>query len=234
MTSTTTPSPEPPALASPDGPEGSETDDAAPRDLVEVLVVEVLVVQLQGRSYALPAALVREVAPTAPVTALPGTADWVLGIAAVRGTPVPVADLRRRACGPDAPAADSAPVDAGGTRDGWMVVVDDGRRSAAIVGLRVRGIAPAVAVDAAPHVDGAQRNATPPDGLASAGLPLRGAVRLIDDGRPSAGAGPVRLTRRARARAAAHRALTPDATTHSALACLDVSALLDDLFDPGG
>ena len=119
---------------SPDGPAGSETDDATPRDLVEVLVV-----QLQGRSYALAAALVREVAPTAPVTALPGTADWVLGIAAVRGAPVPVADLRRRACGTDTPAADSTPTDAGGTRDGWMVVVDDGRRSAALVGLRVRG-----------------------------------------------------------------------------------------------
>jgi hypothetical protein len=99
----------------------------------------------------------------------------------------------------------------------------------------VRGIAPARTVDAVPHVDGAQQRASSShDDDASDGLPVRGAVRLIDDGRPSAGAGPARLTRQARARAAAHRALTHDATTHSALACLDVSALLDDLFDPGG
>ena len=229
MTSTTTPSPEPPALASPDGPEGSDSDDATPRDLVEVLVV-----QLRGRSYAVPAAVVREVAPTGPVTPLPGTAAWVSGITAVRGALLPVADLRRR--GPSRADADAeAPYrDAGSTRDGWMVIVDDGLRSAALVGLRVRGIALARAASDAPHVDGAPRTTPSDDGLVIDGLPVRGAVRLIDEGRRGAGAGPVRLTRQARARAAATRAPTSDAPTLTELECLDVSALLDDLIEPGG
>jgi chemotaxis signal transduction protein len=215
-------------LASPVGPQGSDPDDAAPSERVEVLVVE-----LRGRAYALPAGLVREVAPAAPVTPLPGTADWVLGIAAVRGAPLPVADLQRRVP-PRAGAEPGAPhLAAGGARDGWMVVVDDGRRSAALVGLRVRGVAIAHAVDEGPHVDGAQHDAPPHAGGVIDGLPVRGAVRLVDEGRRHAGAGPVRLTRQARARAAT-RAPTLDAPTPSALACLDVSALLDDLIDPGG
>jgi chemotaxis signal transduction protein len=215
-------------LASPDGPQGSDPDDATPSDLVEVLVVE-----LRGRAYAVPAALVREVAPAAPVTPLPGTADWVLGIAAVRGALLPVADLRRRAPARGDAEPDAPRVPTGGVRDGWMVVVDDGRRSAALVGLRVRGIAHARAADETPHVDGAQHYPAPRAAGVIDGLPVRGAVRLVDEGRRHAGAGPVRLTRRARTRAAT-RAPTRDATTPSALACLDVSALLDDLIDPGG
>jgi chemotaxis signal transduction protein len=195
--------------------------------------VEVLVVELRGRAFALPAALVREVAPAAPVTPLPGTADWVLGIAAVRGALLPVGDLQRRAA-PRAEGEAGAPRAAGGgVRAGWMVVVDDGRRSAALVGLRVRGIARARPEDETPHVDGAQQHARPRAAGVIDGLPVQGAVRLVDEGRRHAGAGPVRLTRRSRTRAAT-RAPTPDATTPSALACLDVSALLDDLIDPGG
>ena len=216
-------------LASPNGPEGSDADDATPRDLAEVLVV-----QLRGRSYALPAAVVREVAPATPVTPLPGTAPWVLGIAAVRGTPLPVADLQRRAqshADADVGAADR---DAGGGLDGWMVIVDDGVRSAALVGLRVRGIALARAANDTPHVAGRPQPAPSHEELEIDGLPVRGAVRLVDEGRRGAGAGPVRLTRQARARAAATRAPTFDAPTLPELACLDVSALLDDLFEPGG
>ncbi|MDF1504406.1 chemotaxis protein CheW, partial [Roseisolibacter sp. H3M3-2] len=170
MASTTTRSPD-------DVPEGvapaRETDapehEEAPTDAREVLVVE-----LPGAAYALDAARARDGARAAPVTPLAGTARWVLGLAAVRGALVPVADVRRRAShGRD---ADDAPSDA---RDAWMVVVDDGRRGAALVGWRVRGVASARQVGDADAQEAARD---------ARGLPVRGAVRLTDDARRTAGA----------------------------------------------
>jgi hypothetical protein len=186
----------------------------------------VLVVELRGAAFAIPATLVREVAPAAPVTPLPGTEPWVLGLSAVRGALLPVGDLARRA----APDGDAAPTsDARDGRGARLVVLDDGRRAAAFVGLRVRGVALARAVDDAPHVDGAPR-----DALVVHGLPVRGAVRLLDDGRPGAGAGPVHLARRSRARDAARAAPAPREAPAGDIARLDVTALLDDLLDQGG
>lgn len=204
---------EPHRLAPADAP-GDEHADAE----------EVLVVQVGARTYALPAAQVREVARAAPVTPLPGPAPWVVGLAAVRGALLPVGDLRRR--GADAARAEEPPA----ARDAWMAVIDDGRRGAALVGLRVRGVA--LAHRPAPgDADVTVRDA--------AGLPIRGDARLMDDGRRNAGAASVRLARRTRASAPASRApaagdVTEMAARSAVVARLDVSALLDDLYEEGG
>ncbi|MGZ8375599.1 MAG: chemotaxis protein CheW [Gemmatirosa sp.] len=222
MASTTTRSPDDAAPASSVEPLELAPLDAAP--LAEADVEEVLVVEVGASTYALPATMVREVARAVPVTPLPGPARWVLGVAAVRGALLPVGDLRRRA-----PHA-AHPVATGDARDGWMTVVDDGRRAAALVGLRVRGVA------FAPRSGDAEIAARTRD---AEGLPVRGAARLMGDDRRSAGAGPVRLARRTRARDTASRApANGDATTGAAqsaiVAWLDVTALLDDLYEEGG
>jgi chemotaxis signal transduction protein len=227
LASTTTRSPDD-AEASPDEPHALAPHDATSTVESEPDVEEVLVVAVGASTYAIPATLVREVARAAPVTPLPGPARWILGLAAVRGALLPVGDLRRRA------SHAARPTESSDARDGWMTVVDDGRRAAALVGLRVRGVA------------FVPRSADVPDDATDAactrdaeGLPVRGAVRLVDDDRRSAGAGPVRLARRARARDAASRAPADgDATVAAAqsaiVARLDVSALLDDLYEEGG
>jgi chemotaxis signal transduction protein len=235
LPSTTTRSPDDAAPAPSDAPQHAlAPHDAAPAEIEgrdvdrhgvdEQDVEEVLVVEVGASTYALPATLVREVARAAPVTPLPGPARWVLGLAAVRGALLPVGDLRRRASHAALPAATSD------ARDGWMTVVDDGRRAAALVGLRVRGVA------RAPRSDDAGEAPCTRD---AEGLPVRGHVRLVGDDRRSAGAGPVRLARRTRMRDAASRAPADgDATmpaAHAALvARLDVTALLDDLYEEGG
>ncbi|GLC26463.1 chemotaxis protein CheW [Roseisolibacter agri] len=185
---------------------------------------ELLVVQVGERTYALPAAQVREVARAAPVTPLPGPASWIRGLAAVRGALLPVGDLRRRA------SHGVASEDALTGRDAWMAVVDDGRRGAALVGLRVRGVALAQRT-----ADDAAVLAT----LDAAGLPVRGDARLMGDDRRAAGAGLVRLARGSRARGPASRApaagaASEPATQSALVARLDVTALLDDLYDDGG
>jgi purine-binding chemotaxis protein CheW len=198
LASTTTPSPTTDATsrAAADADARAASFDA-PDDAPDA--DQVLVVELGERAYALAAAEVREVARAAPVTPLPGTPAWVLGLAAVRGAVLPVGDVQRLA---GAPAADA--------RDGWWVVVDDGRRGAALAGWRVCGVA------SAPHADnacagadaGADAGAAARDG---AGLPVRGGVRLSEDGgRGGTWAPP------------------------GAVARLDVAALLDDLYDRGG
>lgn len=58
--------------------------------------VRVLVVHLDGVRYALPLAEVVEVLPAAAVVPLPGAPEVVEGLLNVRGTPVPVVDLRAR------------------------------------------------------------------------------------------------------------------------------------------
>ncbi len=225
MASTTTRSPDDAAPAPSDELQHAlAPHDDGPAEFEEPDVEEVLVVEVGASTYALPATLVREVARAAPVTPLPGPARWVLGLAAVRGALLPVGDLRRRAWHGALPAA---PTDA---RDAWMTVVDDGRRAAALVGLRVRGVA------LAPRSLDASDAACARD---AEGLPVRGHVRLVGDDRRSAGAGPARPARRTRMRDAASRApANGDATitaAHAALvARLDVTALLDDLYEEGG
>lgn len=112
---------------------------------------------------AIPAAFVGEVVRAGPVTPVAGTAAWVRGVTAVRGRVVAVADV----CGlvGTAPAAGEHP----GT-DAWLVVVDDGRRAAALAGLRVHRIVACAPDDAA--TDGPE---VPP------GLPVHGVVRLVGD-----------------------------------------------------
>jgi chemotaxis signal transduction protein len=97
----------------------------------------------------------------------------VLGVTAVRGRVLPVADVRR--------LAGLGPADAAGTAAGaWLVVIDDGQRAAALTGLQVRRvIGCAEAMDEAP----AHR-------AAALGLPVRGVVRLERDGSRGADALP--------------------------------------------
>lgn len=199
----------------------AEHDELRADDEALLAQWEVLVVRIGDAAYALPSALIREVARAVPITAMPGVHAWVRGLCAVRGVLMPVADLAARAGGGtgDAPAGTLA-------RDGWMVVVDDGRRAAALVGIRVQGVARA-RIDDATTGAASMRDA--------AGLPVRGDARLIDVGRRSAGAGPVRLARRSRTRdAAPPMPASPAHTEERSVAVLDVSALLHDLYDDGG
>jgi len=57
--------------------------------------VQVVVFELGGEDYALPVQHVREILTWQPVTAVPRTADHVLGITNIRGQVTPVVSLRR-------------------------------------------------------------------------------------------------------------------------------------------
>jgi purine-binding chemotaxis protein CheW len=65
-------------------------DAGAPRHL------EFLIVELDGRRYGLPAADVREIVRAVPPVPLPGAPAVIDGVINVRGSAVPVLDLRRR------------------------------------------------------------------------------------------------------------------------------------------
>lgn len=67
--------------------------------------VPTLTFLLGGSSYSLPAAMVREVMPLAPVAALPATPAYILGLTNVRGQLVATIDLRPLLDIPIAPAA---------------------------------------------------------------------------------------------------------------------------------
>jgi purine-binding chemotaxis protein CheW len=56
--------------------------------------LEVLTMDLQGQTFALEAAQVREILDLVPVTEVPGSQPFVNGLINVRGKVVPVADLR--------------------------------------------------------------------------------------------------------------------------------------------
>ncbi|HVZ50892.1 MAG TPA: chemotaxis protein CheW [Pseudolabrys sp.] len=56
--------------------------------------LEVLTMALQGQTFALEAAHVREILDVVPVTEVPGSQPYVSGIINVRGKVVPLADLR--------------------------------------------------------------------------------------------------------------------------------------------
>ena len=121
-----------------------------------------LVGWLGARPVAIAAAFVDAVVRPGPVTPVAGPEPWLLGVTAVRGRVLPVADLRRLVGG-SAVEGDGEP---GG---GWHVVVDDGRRAAALAGLRLRQVAPcAFSEDEAPGVGG----------WGGGPLPVRGVARL--------------------------------------------------------
>lgn len=65
--------------------------DAAPPPAAEVVLL-----RAGGRRLALPVECMREVVPARPYTPLPGSADWVLGLANVRGRILTVLDLGGR------------------------------------------------------------------------------------------------------------------------------------------
>ncbi len=56
--------------------------------------LEVLTMDLQGETFALEAAQVREILDVIPVTEVPGSQPFVNGLINVRGKVIPVADLR--------------------------------------------------------------------------------------------------------------------------------------------
>lgn len=136
----------------------------------------VLVATLGDVDLAIPAALIDAVVRPGPVTSVPGPAPWLLGVTAVRGRVLPVADLRRLAGLRPSDAAG----DAAGTAGAWLVVIDDGRRAAALGGLQARRVvACAAALDDQP--------ARASDGV---GLPTCGVARLAPDGSRGADALP--------------------------------------------
>jgi hypothetical protein len=115
---------------------------------------------------AIAAGQVDAVVRPAPVTPVAGTAPWITGVAAVRGRVLPVADLSVLVgVAPD--AGDAA------VGRGWFVVVDDGRRAAALAGLDVRRVAVRLPDGGGPdRVDA---------GGEWPGLPLGGVARLEGD-----------------------------------------------------
>ncbi len=57
---------------------------------------EVLILELQGESFAIDAERVREILDVVPITAVPGARPFANGLINVRGKVVPLADLRLR------------------------------------------------------------------------------------------------------------------------------------------
>lgn len=58
------------------------------------LVRELLVIGLDGSPYAIPVERVREIVRMRPLTRVPRTPEWLLGVLALRGEVVEVVDLR--------------------------------------------------------------------------------------------------------------------------------------------
>ncbi len=143
-----------------------------------------LVTLLGDAPLAIAAEVVAAVVRRGAVTPVAGAEPWLAGVTAVRGRVLPVADLRRLA---GVPAGEEVGAPGGGpTADAWHVVLDDGRRAAALAGLRVRRVAAcAPADDGRPdHADAAPgaRAGEPASAAASApALPVRGVVRLERD-----------------------------------------------------
>lgn len=60
------------------------------------LLRELIVFGLDGSAYAIAVERIREIVRTRPLTRLPRSPDWLLGVMALRGEVVEVVDLRRR------------------------------------------------------------------------------------------------------------------------------------------
>jgi len=63
---------------------------------MEETQAELLGFMLADEEYALDVLEVREIIRLQPITAVPRSADWILGIVTLRGVIVPIFDLRRR------------------------------------------------------------------------------------------------------------------------------------------
>jgi purine-binding chemotaxis protein CheW len=88
-------------------PEDSRLSDKSSADGVERESAEVLIVELMGQRYGLPAAAVRELLPALAVTPLPAGPSSLEGVINIRGTIVPVLDIRKRLRLPAKPAQPS-------------------------------------------------------------------------------------------------------------------------------
>lgn len=66
-------------------------------------LIDVLLLEVEGRRIGLPASLVLEVLPSAAVETLDGAPDLVEGVLNVRGQLLPVVSMRRRLGAPDRP-----------------------------------------------------------------------------------------------------------------------------------
>ena len=155
-------------MASTPTPDATPHDDAVPHDRDDDYEASdggrVLVLVVGEATWAVPAEVVRAVVRPVATSALAGAPAWVTGVAAVRGTVLPVADLARRA---GVPAAAGSAV-----RDAWWVVVELGGRGAALAGARVRTVEAATLEEAG-------------ELPAASGLPRAGAARLWGEGEVS-------------------------------------------------
>ena len=60
------------------------------------MLVELLACELAGSPYAIPVDRIREIVRMRPMTPVPHTPDWLLGVISLRGAVVQVVDLRMR------------------------------------------------------------------------------------------------------------------------------------------
>jgi chemotaxis signal transduction protein len=103
-----------------------------PASTGEAVLVPLIAMRIGTRWFGVDAVRVREVVTLESITAVPGVARWVLGVALVRGRLVPVLDL---------PAMLSTPRggDAAITRPRLVVLTDD-EREAAVIADETRGV----------------------------------------------------------------------------------------------
>lgn len=101
--------------------------------------LEVLTMDLQGQTFALEAAQVREILDLVPVTEVPGSPPFVNGLVNVRGKVVPLADLRLKFGMEQAPD----------TIDTRIVVIEiDIDRVPTVIGIRADKVHEVTALDA--------------------------------------------------------------------------------------
>ena len=162
MASTTTPIPEP--LAAPPFA-GPLADEIVDRDATGG--PEVLVVGVAGRRWAIRLEEARQVIRARAVTRVPGAPAWVMGVLNVRGSVVPVGDLRAL----DGRARVAA-------REGLVLLVEERGRQAGLRVAEVVGVRPA---ELTVHPDDGEGASA-----ASGGLPAAGVARLTPDGASSA------------------------------------------------
>jgi chemotaxis signal transduction protein len=72
---------------------GANTAGPAPAPIEERPTASMIALRIGARWFAVPADRVREVVTFEAITNVPGVAQWVLGVALVRGRVVPVVDL---------------------------------------------------------------------------------------------------------------------------------------------
>ena len=156
MASTTTPTPPTPL------PDAADAILAASHYDADARLPEVLVVGVAGRRYAIRLEEARQVIRARSVTRVPGAPAWVMGVLNVRGSVVPVGDLR--ALGGRSRAA---------AREGLVLLVEQGGRLAGLRVAEVVGVRPAALASG--------REVVPAGHPSAGGLPATGVARLTPD-----------------------------------------------------